>query len=193
MLSEVCGVIPSHERKRRSGGADWTRYDTALVSMGQGLVTVTPLQAALFAAAFCNGGTLWKPHLVLKLVDQDGRTRWRRRPESRGQLLLTGKRLAPIVEGMFDVVNSASGSGTGGAVPGLRISGKTGSAEVGPKWKRHLIVWFIAFTEHRGRRYAISVMVEHGTSGGGDCAPLAAEFFRRYLLGRPEAENPAAD
>ena len=191
-LSEVRGVMPSHELKRRRGQGRWTRYDTALLSMGQGLVTVTPLQAALFTAAFCNGGTLWKPHLILKLVDQGGKTRWERRPESRGNLLLTGKRLAPIVEGMFDVVNTDTGSGRRGAVPGLKIFGKTGSAEVGSQANRRLIVWFIAFTEHAGRRYAIAVMVEDGLAGGRDCAPLAAEFFREFLL-KPADEDGSAE
>ena len=188
-LAEAPGVMPSRELKRRRGQGRWNRFDTALLSMGQGLITLTPLQAALYTAAFCNGGTLWKPHLILKLVDQKGKTRWLRRPERRGKLLLSGKRLAPIVEGMFEVVNSHSGSGRRGAVQGLKVFGKTGSAEVGPKSNRRLVVWFIAFTEHRGRRYAIAVMVEGGLSGGGDCAPLAAEFFRKYLLEPPGAAN----
>ena len=192
-LPEARGVMPSHELKQSRGQGRWNRYDTALLSMGQGLVTVTPLQAALYTAAFCNGGTLWKPHLILKLVDQDGKTCWERRPESRGKLLLTGERLAPIVEGMFEVVNSSAGSGRRGAVDGLKIFGKTGSAEVGPKSRRRLIVWFIAFTEHAGRKYAIAVMVEDGFSGGSDCAPLAAEFFREFLLKPTDADGEAAE
>ena len=184
-LAEVRGTMPSHELKKRLYGSRWNAYDTALVSMGQGLVTVTPLQAALFVAAFCNGGTLWKPHLTLKVIDQNGKTVWERRREKNGRLLRTGEKLAPIVEGMFGVVET--GSGRGGAVPGLKICGKTGSAEVGPRGNRHLIVWFIAFTECRGRRYAVAVMLEDGISGGSDCAPLAAAFFREYL--RPGTEN----
>lgn len=188
-LSEVRGIMPSHELKKKLGQGRWNRYDTALLSMGQGLVTLTPLQAALFAAAFCNGGTLWKPHLILKLVDQDGKTRWERTPEARGKLLLTGERLQPIIDGMFDVVNTSYGSGRGGAVDGLKIFGKTGSAEVGPRSNRRLIVWFVAFTEHEGRKYAIAVMVEDGLSGGRDCAPLAAEFFREFLLKQTDADG----
>ena len=192
-LAEARGIMPSHELKRRRRQGNWTRYDTALVSMGQGLVTVTPLQAALYAAALGNGGTLWKPHLVLRLIDEKGGTRWERTPERRGQLLLTGERLKPIVEGMFEVVNSDTGSGRRGAVPNLKIYGKTGSAEVGPRNNRRLIVWFIAFTEYRGRRYAIAVMVEDGISGGRDCAPLAAEFFDRFLKPEPNGSDAAEE
>ena len=185
-LPEARGILPSHELKLNRGQGRWNRFDTALLSMGQGLVTLTPLQAAFYAAAFCNGGTLWKPQLVLKLTDQRGVTQWERRPESRGKLLLTGERLKPIVEGMFDVVNSDTGSGRNGAVEGLKICGKTGTAEVGSKAKRRQITWFIAFTEYRNRKYAVAVMTEDGRSGGIDCAPLAAEFFRKFLLAGPE-------
>ena len=185
-LPESGGIMPSHELKLRRKQGRWNRFDTALLSMGQGLVTVTPLQAALYAAAFCNGGTLWKPHLVLRLIDQRGGVRWERRPESRGELMLTGERLKPIVEGMFEVVNSASGSGRNGAVAGLNICGKTGTAEIGSRAKRRQITWFIAFTEYRERRYAVAVMTEDGRSGGSDCAPLAAEFFREFLLTEAE-------
>lgn len=181
-LAEAPGIMPSHELKLRRGQGRWNRFDTALLSMGQGLVTVTPLQAALYAAAFCNGGTLWKPHLVRELVDQKGKVQWVRRPEVRGKLLLHGERLSPIVEGMFEVVNSPSGSGRSGAVEGLKICGKTGTAEIGSKAKRRQITWFIAVTECRGRRCAAAVMIEGGRSGGTDCAPLAARFFREYLL-----------
>jgi len=188
-LAESRGIMPSHELKRRRNRSEWTRFDTALLSMGQGLITVTPLQAALYAAAFCNGGTLWKPHLVLRLSDPEGRTLWERSAEKRGELLLTGKKLEPILNGMFKVVNSSSGSGRDGAVQGLNIYGKTGSAEVGSRGRMRLTVWFIAFTEYRGRKYAMSVMVEDGTSGGGDCAPLAAAFFRDYLRPKPEEKT----
>ena len=180
-LSENVGVMPSHEMKYKLYGYRWNRYDTALLSMGQGVVTVTPLQAAVFTAALANGGTLWKTHLIRRLTDQQGRTLWERKVESAGQLLLTGEQLEPIRRGMFAVVNGDSGSGRNARVAGLEICGKTGSAEVGPRTDRRLIVWFVAFTTYAERKYALAVMIEDGASGGGDCAPLAAEFLREYL------------
>ena len=73
---------------------------------------------------------------------------------------------------------------------GLEIYGKTGSAEVGSGAGRKLTTWFICFTAWRGRTYAAAVMVEDGTFGGLDCAPLAAEFFRRWLDPQ-QAASPA--
>ena len=180
-ISEGRGLMPDRELKHRRYGYRWNRYDTALLSMGQGFITVTPLQAALFAAALGNGGILWKPNLIRRLVDCDGRTVWERTPRRRGVLDAPPEALEQVKQGMLKVVNSPEGSGRRGAVPNLEIMGKTGSAEVGPRNNRRLIVWFIAFTGYRDRRYAVAVMVEDGASGGGDCAPLAAEFFREYL------------
>ena len=188
-LGEASGIMPSYKLKRELYDYRWNRYDTALLSMGQGLVTVTPLQAAVFTAALANGGTRWKPHLVRSLIDGDGRTLWERKVESAGQLLLTGEKLEPIRRGMFEVVNSDSGSGRRGRVENLELFGKTGSAELGDRAHRRLITWFVAFTEYAKRRYAIAVMVEDGESGGGDCAPLAAEFFQEYLHPAPQKKK----
>ena len=192
-ISEGRGLLPDRELKRRRFGYRWNRYDTALLSMGQGIVMLTPLQAALYTAALGNGGTLWKPNLIRRLTDCDGRTVWERTPQSRGVLDASPEALDLVRQGMFKVVNSPEGSGRRGAVPGLEIMGKTGSAEVGPRSNRRLIVWFVACTEYRKRRYAVAVMVEDGASGGGDCAPLAAEFLREYLHPKPPPPPPPAE
>lgn len=190
-LPEASGIMPSYQLKRKLYGYRWNRYDTALLSMGQGLVTLTPLQAAVYTAALANGGTLWKPHLVRRLTDGSGVTVWERAVQRTGKLAAAPKNLELVRRGMFLVVNSETGSGRRGAVPGLKVYGKTGSAEVGSKNDRRLITWFIAFAEHRGRNYALAVMVEDGMSGGTDCAPLAAEMFKRCLRPEEKTDVPA--
>ena len=187
-VPEARGIMPSYKLKRKLYGYRWNRYDTALLSMGQGLITLTPLQAAVYTAALANGGTLWKPHLIRRLTDDTGETVWERSVQSAGTLAASPENLDLVRRGMFMVVNSETGSGRRGAVRGLEVGGKTGSAEVGGKNDRRLITWFIAFVEHAGRRYALAVTVEDGTSGGGDCAPLAAEFLQNYLLPAPRPE-----
>ena len=106
--------------------------------------------------------------------------------ESTAQLISTlnasPEALATIRQGMFQVVNSPGGSGRQGKVDGLDIYGKTGTAEIGSRSNRRNITHFISFTNFQGRNYALAITVEDGRSGGRTCAPLAAEFFRRYLL-----------
>lgn len=182
-LPNAAGDFPSPALKERRYRARWNEFDTALLSIGQGLISVTPLQMALIAGAFANGGTVYRPHLVREVVDVNGLELYRRRAAVAGKLPGTPEQLEIIRRGMFRVVNSDGGSGQRAAVGGLAVYGKTGTAELGAGANRRSITHFIAFTEFRRRRYALCVTVEDGLSGGRTCAPLAAAFFKHYLLG----------
>lgn len=181
-VPESAGDLPSRELKKRLYNTRWTNYDTALLSIGQGIISVTPLQLAVYTAAIANGGTLWRPQLIRKVLDKRGIACFESHPEKVGSLGVSPEHLAVIRQGMFQVVNASGGSGRQGRVEGLEIFGKTGTAETGNRFSRRNMTHFIAFTRHNGRNYALAVTVEDGRSGGRTCAPLAAEFFRRYLL-----------
>jgi penicillin-binding protein 2 len=181
-IPENSGDRPSPELKKQRYNTRWNEYDTALLSIGQGIISVTPLQLAVYTAAIANGGTVWKPQLVKEMRDVRQVVKYKFSPEAVGELPVTGEQLAIIRQGMLKVVNSSGGSGRWGRVDGLDIYGKTGTAEVGPKHQRRHITHFIAFTSYENRRYAVAVTVEDGGSGGKTCAPLAAEFFKRFLL-----------
>ena len=180
-LPESAGIFPSDERKRRSHHEGWNRYDTALLSMGQGIVGVTPLQAAVYTAAIANGGRVMKPHLVYSVVSPDGQTLVTRKTEVVSRLAASDEHLQVVRRGMFEVVNSPVGSGREAKVEGLPIYGKTGSAEVGVRPRLKLVTWFVFFVTVEDRTYAGAIMIEGGSSGGRNCAPLAAEFCRNYF------------
>lgn len=186
-LPELVGIFPSDAEKRKRQKMHWNSYDTALLSIGQGMITLTPLQGALYAAALANGGTVWKPHVVYRVVDSNRNPLYEREIESVGELKAGRPALDAVRRGMFQVVNSPHGSGREAKVEGLDLYGKTGSAEVGPPSSRILTTWFLAFVSWHGRSYSCCIMVEEGTSGGRSCAPLAAELFRRYLLESQES------
>ena len=99
-----------------------------------------------------------------------------------GELGVTPEQLEIVRQGMFRVVNASRGSGHRAKSGQLTIYGKTGTAEVGSKNQRRNITHFIAFTSFRLRNYAIAVTVEDGEGGGLTCAPLAREFFEKYLI-----------
>ena len=65
---------------------------------------------------------------------------------------------------------------------GVTIYGKPGTAEIGPRTKRRNITHFIAFADFQDKTYALALTIEDGHSGGRTCAPIAAEFFRQFLL-----------
>ncbi len=180
-LADSRGVAPTESYKRRYYGGEWNRFDTAQLSIGQGIVLLTPLQAAVYTAAIANGGSVMRPYLAETMVSQQGSVLWRRRPEVVGRLAAAGADLAVVRQGMFQVVHSPTGSGRRADNSAIALYGKTGSAEVGSGGSRRTNTWFIAFGTHRGRTYAASLLIEEGVAGGSTCAPRVAEFFRRYL------------
>ncbi len=185
-IGESAGIFPSEEVKMRRFRTRWNAYDSALLSIGQGIIEITPLQAALFAAAIANGGTVWQPHLIKNAVDPYGNTLFTRTPVAVDSLNGTPGMLKVIRDGMDQVVNAPGGSGRRAALDGLKIYGKTGSAEIGKKPNLRINAWFIAFTTYKKRTYSIAILQENARSGGSSCAPLASEFFRRYLLNAPK-------
>lgn len=181
-LPDSRGVLPSDAEKRRRFRFGWTKYDTALLSIGQGIISISPLQAAVICAALANGGTVYTPHLVREVVDNTGNVVYQRKCEVKGTLSGTPQAREIVRKGMFEVVNSPNGSGRRARVDGLDIYGKTGSAEFGRKGNLRIYAWFIAYTKYNGRNYAVAAIVEEGSSGGGVCAPMVGRFLRNYLL-----------
>ncbi len=181
-VPEAAGNLPSRELKLQRYRTRWNNYDTALLSIGQGIISVTPLQLAVYIAAIANGGTVWQGQLVDKMVDNRGITRYEPLPQKTGKLPVTAEQLEVIRKGMFQVVNSPGGSGRRAKMDELTIYGKTGTAEIGSKSFRRNITHFIAFVHYQSRTYALALTIEDGQSGGRTCAPLAAGFFREFLL-----------
>ena len=187
-IPDAKGDFPDKELKKRRFKAKWNSFDTALLSIGQGFVSASPLQLALIAGAFANGGKIYQPHLVNQIVDAGGVAVYTRKIRTVSDLDVTPQQLQTVKNGMFQVVNSPGGSGKNARVEGLDIYGKTGTAEVGYGANKRNITHFIAFVTCENRRYAACVTVEDGQSGGRTCAPLAAAFFEHYLM-NPPAEN----
>ncbi len=190
-IGESAGTFPTDEAKYRRFKTHWNAYDSALLSIGQGIIEITPLQAALYTAAIANGGTVWQPHLIKNAVDPYGRVLYRRTPVAVDHLNVTPEMLAVVQEGMAQVVNAEGGSGRRAALSELKIYGKTGSAEIGKKPNLRINAWFIAYVTYQKRTYSIAILQEDARSGGSSCAPLAKEFFRQYLLNAPTRDDEA--
>ena len=186
-IHENSGNFPDPERKKKLYRIPWNDSDTALLSIGQGFISMTPLQMVRYTAALCNGGKLYRPHLVSKVSDNSGEALFHREVICDGELGVTPEQLEIVRQGMFRVVNSSGGSGRRAKSSALVIYGKTGTAETGPRDNRKNMIHFIAFTSYKMRNYALAVTVEHGDAGGLTCAPMAKEFFERFL--QPEIKE----
>ena len=140
--------------------------DVGRVAIGQGDLFATPLQMASVAQTIGNGGVRLEPHIMAKAVDPDGRTTEEVEPEEAEQVisLQTARELTVM---MKQVVRE--GTGTAGALEGVEVAGKTGTAELNLSGLNQ--PWFMCFTPD----VAVAVTLERfqGGTGGVDAAPIA--------------------
>ena len=181
ILPNKKALLPSREGKFRRSGTKWTAFDTALISIGQGEVTVTPLQVALYMAAIANGGTLWQPYLLKEVLDEQGNSILIHKPHARAELDIPEKFLDLIREGMSRVVRGRNGSGKRGNAERIKIYGKTGTAQKESHGVKGQNTWFAGYGIKGEKKYSFAVFVEDGSSGGRTCAPIAKDFFDTWL------------
>jgi penicillin-binding protein 2 len=177
------GVMPSPEWKMEARKAKWYAGETISVSIGQGAVSVTPLQMLRAISAIATDGLLSTPHVLLRAEGMSGNEpKW---PEVRIPIgAENGRR---IREGMWESVNNW-GTGHNAAIPGLDICGKTGTVQVISNEKKQQSdqdvedhSWFAGFGNRDNPEIAVVVFVEHGGKGGVAAAPLARQIFSAYF------------
>jgi len=178
---EEAGDFPTPEWRAHQRRGLWQDGDTANLAMGQGYITVTPIQMAVMIGAVANGGTVLWPRLVDRVEPQEpGRSRDGYRIPSgrpRDHLGVSGRTLRTLREAMLADVEDDDGTGRRARLEGYRIAAKTGTAQVQKVGPWDHITWFAAFGPYEEPRYAVVVMIESGDSGGETCAPLARQVF----------------
>ena len=148
----------------------------AWAACGQEQVLATPLQMALVAAAVANGGPVMRPYVVHEVRTADGGVVEEAVPAEWLTAIQPATALS-LNEMMQRVVTS--GTGTGAAIEGVMVAGKTGTAEKGDGTN---LAWFIGFAPADDPRVAVAVVIEDTLStGGAEAAPLAAEVMRAAL------------
>lgn len=184
LTDEDPGLLPSPDWLQIEKNQHWTSGQTANTSIGQGYVLTTPLQMAMVAATLANGGTCYQPTLIYQIQQPDGML-VRRPPRVRGDLIrdngLTGNQIEIVRQGMLSVVNAPDGTGKKGAIPGVQVAGKTGTAQFWRSGIKDNHTWFIAFAPYTHPRIALAIMVQGGKSGGGVAAPIAAEIIHKII------------
>jgi peptidoglycan glycosyltransferase len=154
-------------------------WDVGRVAIGQEPhLFVTPLQMAMVAAAVGNKGRLMEPHLGDKVIAPDGQVRDEIKPHEESTVM--SESAASELAGMMTNVVK-SGTGTGGALQGIQVAGKTGTAD-NPTGGNY--AWFIAFAPVKDPKVAIAVVVEktqQSQTGGEVAAPIAARVMRQLL------------
>ncbi|HET6465286.1 MAG TPA: penicillin-binding protein 2 [Nitrospiria bacterium] len=197
LASEKSGVIPTSQWKIRTKGEPWFPGETLSASIGQGFVTVTPIQLANLIATVAMSGVRYQPHLIKAIRDRATGRLFEFPPVQLGKVELAEGTYNAIRQALSGVVSEPHGTGASARSQFVTIGGKTGTAQVveekaGVETKSlpkelqdH--AWFIAFAPVEDPQIAVAVLVEHGGHGGETAAPPAKRVIEEYLKnGRPE-------
>jgi len=154
------------------------QVDPGRLAFGQERLQVTPLQMAMVAAAVANHGALMRPTLIERIVSPGGKTITHLKPQQIGRPIKrqTADELTQMME-----LAVRGGTGTAAQIPGIRVAGKTGTAETG---RRNVhTTSFVAFAPAEAPRIAIAVFVENqlGGFGGTVAAPIAKQVMEALL------------
>ncbi len=207
MTGGASGIVPNDEWKRRRYGEGWYEGETLNYGIGQGYLNASPLQLAVMTARIAAGtGEQIMPRMIGAGPALDKHSPVGEMPSS--------DIIAQLQAGMFAVTSEPGGtalrSGDIG-YQGICMAGKTGTAQVRyisaaerasgvirnedlpRKMRDHAL--FVGYAPHDNPRYAVSIVVEHGSSGSGTAGPLARDIMREAFVrssGRPPSFQYAA-
>ena len=186
---ESPGLVPDSQWKEETLGESWFVGDTYNFGIGQGYLSVTPLQLLTAVSAIGNGGKVLTPHLLREV--QDGH----------GSVLQTlgasVRKSVPVEQEYLDIVREAMrqsvtrGVAKDAAVPNIQLAGKTGTAEFGAPYldgTHDTHGWFVGFAPYDDPEIAVVVFLERG--GGSDAAEVSSKIMDYYFNGPQLAQNP---
>jgi peptidoglycan glycosyltransferase len=153
-----------------------SQVDPGRLAFGQERLLVTPLQMAMVAAGVANGGVVMRPYVVQKIVSPGGATVQRTHSDKLGRAVKpeTASELTTMMEAVV-----TGGTGTAAQIPGVKVAGKTGTAETGVA--NRYTAWFISFAPADRPKVAVAVVVENGGFGGKSAAPIARTVMQAIL------------
>ena len=175
---EASGLVPDKNWKENRFGERWYVGDDFHCAIGQGFVTVTPLQLANYTAAIANGGTVYRPHFVSYIKKIDG-TEEKIEPKIIGRNFISPQNLQIVREGMRQAISSEGGSARQLADLKVAVAGKTGTAQFGSDNKTH--GWFVSFAPYDNPEIAMVVLVEGGGEGHSTAVPVTKEIYKWYF------------
>ncbi|HWX70826.1 MAG TPA: penicillin-binding protein 2 [Steroidobacteraceae bacterium] len=205
---EKAGILPSREWKEKTFARPvdrvWFPGETVSFGIGQGYLTVTPIELAHYASIVATRGKIWRPRLVTAYRDPRSGELHRIAAVSDGEV----PGVAPedwqrVVHGMIGVTQRGTAAAIG-LHAAYTFAGKTGTAQVftvarTEKYNASKInerlrdhSWFIAFAPADAPRIALAVLEENGGAGASAAAPIARKVLDAYLLDADGKVKPAS-
>lgn len=199
---EKAGLVPTAAWKKKTHKESWQEGESLAVAIGQGFNLATPLQVNRMIEAVANGGILYRPQLIEKIIDPDGNLVQSFEAIRDGEFKGREADLELVRKGLIAAVNNPGGTAERIKVKGLTIAGKTGTAQVVHrsqveditdenkipyKYRDH--AWFTCYAPAEKPEIAVTVMIEHGKHGGSAAAPVARKVLMKYF-NIPEKDTP---
>jgi penicillin-binding protein 2 len=180
-VEETAGLVPDPAWKLAEKAESWFPGDSVNLAIGQSDLLTTPLQIANLLAAVGNGGTLYRPQLVRRIVEPVGPEQMNQ-PEVLAHLPVSPELLTVIRRGLEGVVSGARGTARE-AFEGATFTaaGKTGTAETGQE-EPH--AWFAGYAPAESPQIAVAVLLEHAGEGSKEAAPVFRQVVEAYFARR---------
>lgn len=162
----------------------WYLGDTYHIAIGQGDMLATPLQVTVWTAAIANNGTVNKPYLLKRVINQQGETIFT--PQAQ-QLVNSGisiEHLRSVQAGMRDNVTTAKGSGRQLATLPITAAGKTGTSQFDGSDASRTHAWYTAYAPYEDPQIAITVLVEAGGEGHAAAVPIVKNALQWWAENR---------
>jgi len=194
LSGEKGGLIPTKEWKLKKLKEPWQMGETTSLSIGQGFILLTPLQLIRAYSALANGGVLYKPRLIKRIMTERGQIIKEFPPEKESLIPVSKKNIEILNLALWGAVNEDHGTGQAVRRRGKDVCGKTGTAQVIAmpqdkedddindipyKYRDHAL--FVCFAPYKDPEVAIVVIVEHGGHGGSAAAPIARKIIDGYF------------
>jgi len=190
---EKPGLVPTSRWKKETYSTSWNKGEDPLIAIGQSFTLVTPIQLASVYATIANGGKIWKPFVLSKIVDQYGQNILKQEHKLIRKIeKIKKKHMKIIQEALRATVMDFDGTGRRAKIKNHSVAGKTGSVqvvsskkgknqyEISMRWREHAL--FIAFSPVENAEIVVAVVSEHDKVGGGGraAAPIAKKIIQAY-------------
>jgi penicillin-binding protein 2 len=196
---EADGRIPTDDYMEQTYHRHILGGDLANLSIGQGDILISPLQMAQAMGGLANGGVVYQARIVRQVQTLNNEVVYVYNPRAKDVLKLGPVTMEELRKGMMDVVSGDNGTGGAAELKNVKVAGKTGTAQWGPKKKERTAAWFAGFAPADGvPRYAFAALYEGAPGemahGGAVAAPMIGELLRELFKGEsPPKKTPKSD
>ena len=193
---ERTGLVPSTKWKLKNIGKGWVLGETLLAGIGQGYFQTTPIQLCLMSAQLANGGYKIEPKIIYN--EEALQPNKDVSSERFKQLYRNQENIKFVLDAQFGATNEPMGTSYGSrhVKSEYIFAGKTGTSQIRTitpeerelklkqkdlPYKRRDHALFIGFAPYRNPQYALSIVIEHGGTGGSTAAPIAKKIIKKIM------------